>query len=133
MVQCVEISVYAFPQASQALDPPPRYSPHTRAGPRVGLQPTVVGLRTGQKPGVAHGPGASSAHQPPAQGPGPHDSWGGAGVPVGTEQARQESACLSTKPSGDFTIDSASQTRRWGPPSQGGAVPGTDLTGKAHA
>nr|KAF6444309.1 hypothetical protein HJG59_008600 [Molossus molossus] len=76
---------------------------------------------------------ADSALQPPAQGPGPRDGRGGAGVPVGTEQAQQEGACLRSEPRGDFIIDSASQTRRWGPPSEGGTVPGTDLTGKVLA
>lgn len=54
-------------------------------------------------------------------------------MPAGTGQARQEGACLRTKPRGDLTADSASQTRRWGPPSEGGAAPGTVLTGKVRA
>lgn len=72
----------------------------------------------------------SSAHRPPAQGPGPTarapSGWnqGAAGEPVGTEHPRQEGACLRTQPRGDFTDDSAPQTRRWGPAFQGGAVPG---------
>lgn len=56
-------------------------------------------------------------------------SWGASGNRAG--QARR---CLSEpKPRADLTADSASQTRGWGPPSQGGAAPATALTGKVHA
>lgn len=73
------------------------------------------------------GPGAKSpAHVPAGVQP-------GCSPRASAERPRQEGACLRTKPRGDFTADSAPQTRRLGPPFSGGAAPRTVLTGKVQA